>query len=212
MHHGCRHPEKLLKICLGGSRTMNLGVVVDEGEVLPLLGCERLAHLHHCHRTFLFIRKPTIKYVQVGSYTASNARRTPCLGCDMAGEIVHIVERQVNNESRSERLCGLVTFFQLGINKRALSDQIALTWGQPEVDSVVWLDPRPAHVGELSDGRPLFLGPGTSAANGHRPVLERQPVHAAELSSVVRDEPEPQRARVGGDEEIIGSDHLAAPL
>jgi hypothetical protein len=30
-------------------------------------------------------------------------------GCDMAGEIVHIVERQVNDESRSERLYGLET-------------------------------------------------------------------------------------------------------
>jgi hypothetical protein len=57
--------------------------------------------------TFLFIRKPTIKDVHVGSYTASNARRAPCLftlirfGCEMAGEIVHIVERQVNNDSPS---------------------------------------------------------------------------------------------------------------
>ena len=119
--------------------------------------------------------------------------------------------RQVNNESRSERLCGLETFFQLGINRRALNDQIALTWGQPEGDSVVWLDPRRPH-GELSDGRPLFLAPGTSAANRHRPVPEHQPLHAAEFSSVVCDEPEPKRARVSGDEEVIGSDHLAAPL
>jgi hypothetical protein len=58
------------------------------------------------------------------------------------------VERQVNNESRSERLCGLETFFQLSIDKRALNDQIALTWGQPEVDSVVWLDPLRPHVSD----------------------------------------------------------------
>jgi hypothetical protein len=46
----------------------------------------------------------------------------------MAGEIVHIVERQVNDESRSERLCSLETFFRLGLDTRVLDDQIALTW------------------------------------------------------------------------------------
>ena len=75
------------------------------------------------------------------------------VGCDMTGEIVHIVERQVNNESRSERLGGLETFFQLDIDTRALNDQIALTWGQPEVDSVVWLAPLRPHVGDPV-GRP----------------------------------------------------------
>jgi hypothetical protein len=69
-----------------------------------------------------------------------------CFGCDMAGEIVHIGERQMNNESRSEGLCGVETSFQLGIEKPALNDQIALTWSQPELDSVVWLDPLRPHV------------------------------------------------------------------
>jgi hypothetical protein len=72
-----------------------------------------------------------------------------CFGCDVAGEIVDIVERQVNDESRSECLCSAETFFQLGIDKRALNDQIALSWGQPEVDSVVWRDPLRSHVSDL---------------------------------------------------------------
>ncbi len=65
---------------------------------------------------------------------------------------------------------------------------------------------------DLSDGCSLFFAPRTSATNGQRPVLERESLHAAELGSVVRDEPEPERARVSGDEEVIGSDHLAALL
>ena len=39
----------------------------------------------------------------------------------MAGEIVQVVERQVRNETRSERLCGLQTFFQLGIDTHVRS-------------------------------------------------------------------------------------------
>jgi hypothetical protein len=49
----------------------------------------------------------------------------------MAGEIVHTVERQVNDESRSERLCGLEAFFQLGIDRRALNDQVAARYSSP---------------------------------------------------------------------------------
>jgi hypothetical protein len=70
---------------------------------------------------------------------------------------------------------------------------IALACGQPEVEPVAWLRP---HVGDLSDGRPLFLAPRTSATKGQRPVLERELLHATELGSAVRDEPEPERARV----------------
>jgi hypothetical protein len=36
-----------------------------------------------------------------------------------------------------------------------------------------------------------------------RPVLERQPFHAAELGGVVREEPE--TASVSGNEEIVGA-------
>jgi len=42
-HHRRRHAEESLKVCLGRWRAVNLGVVVDEGEVLPLLGSEQLA-------------------------------------------------------------------------------------------------------------------------------------------------------------------------
>lgn len=131
-------------------------------------------------------------------------------GCDVAGEIVHIVERQVNDESRSERLCGLETFFQLSIDKRPFNDQVPLTGGQPEVDSLFGLGPLRPHVSDPSDGRQLSLAPRTRATNGQRPVLERESFHAAELGGVVRDEPEPERARVSGDEEVVGSDHPAA--
>jgi hypothetical protein len=123
---------KPLKICLGGWRTVNLGVVVDEREVLPLLGCERLARLDHCDRIFFFIRKPSLNMCKSVVHSFERSPH-PWLftmirfGGDMAGEIVHILERQVNDESRSERLCGLETFFQLRIDKRALNDQIALT-------------------------------------------------------------------------------------
>src|SRR5207249_1141240 len=55
----------------------------------------------------------------------------------------------------------------------------------------------------------LFVVSRARTTNGKRPVLQRQPFHAAELSGVVRDEPEPQTARVSGNEEIVGSDHLA---
>jgi len=217
MHHWWCHGEKPLKVCLGGWPTVNLGVAVDEREVLPLLGCERLARLDHCDRTLVFIRKPSLNMCKSVVHSFEGSPHPWLftmirLGCDMAGEIVHVVERQVNNESRPERLCGLETFFQHGIDKRALNDYIALTRGQPEVDSVVWLDPLRPHVSDLSDGRPLFLAPRTRATNGQRPVLERESLHAAELGGVVRDEPEPERARVSGDEEVIGSDHLAALL
>ena len=123
MHHGRCHAEEPLKICLGGWRTVNLGVVVDEREVLPLLGCERLARLDHWRLILLHVS-----------------------------------------------------------------------------------------VNPLDGRHPLFLAPRTSATNGQRPVLERESLHAVELGSVVRDEPEPERARVSGDEEVIGSNHLAALL
>jgi hypothetical protein len=102
-------------------------------EVLPLLGCERPGRLDHGDRTFFFIRKPSLNMCKSVVHSFERSPH-PWLftmirfGCDMAGEIVHIVERQMNNESRSERLCGLETSFQLGIDKRALDDQIALTW------------------------------------------------------------------------------------
>ena len=217
MHHGRCHAEEPLKVCLGGCRTVNPGVVVDEREVLPLLGCERLAGLDHYDRTFSFIRNPSLNSCKS---VVHGFERSPHpwlftlirFSSDVAGEIVQVVERQVSNESRSERLCGLETFFQLGIDTRPLNDQIALTWRQLELDSVVWRDPLRSHVRDRSDGRSLFLAPRTSAATGQRPVLERQSLHAAELGRVVRHEPEPERARVSGDEEVIGSDHLAAFL
>ncbi len=43
-------------------------------------------------------------------------------------------------------------------------------------------------------------------------ILERASLHAAELASVIRDEPEPEPARVSGDEEVVGSDHQPALL
>src|SRR5439155_24570287 len=45
VHHRRRHAEEPLEICLGGWRAVNLGVVIDEHEVLRLLGCEELAPL-----------------------------------------------------------------------------------------------------------------------------------------------------------------------
>lgn len=159
MHHGWCHAEKPLKVRLGGWRIVNPGVVVDEREVLPLLGCERLAGLDYCDRTFLFIRKLSLNMCKsvVHSFERSSHPWFFTVirgGCDVAGEIVHIVERQVNDESRSERRCSSETFFQLGIDKRALNDQIALTWSQPEADSVVWLDLLGPHVSDTV-GRPL---------------------------------------------------------
>jgi len=41
---------------------------------------------------------------------------------NVAGEIVHIVERQLNDEPRSERRCGSETFFHLSIDERAFDD------------------------------------------------------------------------------------------
>src|SRR4051794_39352061 len=103
MHYGWCHAEKPLEIRLGGWRTVNLGVVVDEREVLPLLGCERLARLDHCDRTFFFIRKPSLNICKSVVHSVEGSphpRLFTVIGfvCDMAGEIVHIAERQVNNE------------------------------------------------------------------------------------------------------------------
>src|SRR5687767_12625871 len=55
----------------------------------------------------------------------------------------------------------------------------------------------------------LFVVFRARTTNGQRPVLQRQPFHAAELGGVVRDEPEPKTACVSGYEEIVGADHLA---
>src|SRR5688572_8888009 len=57
--------------------------------------------------------------------------------------------------------------------------------------------------------RRLFVVSRARTTNRKRPVLERQPFHAAELGGVVRDEPEPETAGVRGNEEIVGADHLA---
>jgi hypothetical protein len=71
----------------------------------------------------------------------------------------------VTNESRSERLCGSETFVQLGIDKRARNDQIALIWDQLEVDSMAWRDPLRPHDPCPVGRPPLFLAPRT-ACNG----------------------------------------------
>src|SRR3990172_1161106 len=57
--------------------------------------------------------------------------------------------------------------------------------------------------GGRSRRRRLFVVSRTRTTNGKRPVLERQPFHADELGSVVGDEPEPETARVSGNEEIV---------
>src|SRR5205823_8638909 len=125
-------------------------------------------------------------------------------GRNMAGEIVHYVERQLNDDSRSERRCGSEALFQLRIDYRPLNDQVALTAHQADLQTLFGLDRLgPHHVGRL-DRRELFVFSRTRATNSKRPVLERQTLHAAELGGVVRDEPESESVCMCGDKEIIG--------
>ena len=46
----------------------------------------------------------------------------------------------------------------------------------------------------------------------NHPVLERHPFHTIEFGDVVRDQPESEAARVSGNEEIVGANHLVAFL
>jgi hypothetical protein len=55
------------------------------------------------------------------------------------------------------------------------------------------------------------LGPSPLPARGSRPILDGEPADALEFRSVVRDEPQVERAGVCGNQQVVGADE-GAPL
>jgi hypothetical protein len=110
---------------------VDLRVVVDIGEVLPLLRRELLRLTDDRFGQALLIServldayKPVVHRIEQSSHP--RFRTMVRLGRHVAGEIVDVIQRQLNNQVGPTRRCAAEPSFHLVVDEQAFENQVSL--------------------------------------------------------------------------------------
>jgi hypothetical protein len=144
MNRGRRDLEIVAEVRFRWCPTVDLRVVVDEREILPLLGGipgtldgkreQQGSDKVFVRIGFLDLAKPIGEVVQPG--LEPGIRAVVGLGRQMTKEIIEVVEGEVDRGRRSFGRRDPDATLELGIDERMLNDQVALASTEPDRDTL----------------------------------------------------------------------------